>query len=703
MALSQPIQTMRHTRPNTEPSNLRRKMLCRCILMTCNLLITIKPATAQQAYNNVTGYDCTSTEYSHPNATSCNTYTMYRSQSSKDTIQTISKLFNASASTVANLSELNLTTSNQLAAGDRLYIPLHCECRNGTYQAMVKYIIQPGDTFDIVANSTFEGLTTYQAIEAANPDQSPYSLAIGQVVNIPLRCACPSTEQVSNGTRFLLSFMIFPEETLEAMSNYFNISVYDLIAANVLSGETQVLEAFSTMLIPLVRLRPLSEFTMIIPIPDPGLPPSPAVSFSPGGSPLVGSGTETIYMHRSNTPLYIGVAIAATGFVLAAALAVMLTASESRRQRELEEHGEIESQQMLKHNHDALSHDMLEKSEFLDGMSTVVEGDKPVIFNYGELRAATNDFSADNLLQGSVFCGKLNGVIVAIKQMKGNMAQEIKILSQIHHMNVVRLLGVCVNDAEHLFMVFEYAENGSLSDCLHSQVAHPTSTYSRSTGLLSWTRRVQIALDIASGLEYIHNYTNPSFVHKDVKSSNILLDADWHAKVANFGMAKSANSFMPGPMLTNHIVGTQGYMAPEYLEHGLVTTKADVYSFGVVLLELITGEEAIVQAKEVEKGDQFKGWTLASVMSTILKDKEDDEKKIELQNWVDSRLEDAYPLDIAVDIAKLAKSCVNTDLTLRPAMKEITFSLSNILTASLEWEATVVRKNQMPGVHSAAR
>jgi serine/threonine protein kinase len=179
------------------------------------------------------------------------------------------------------------------------------------------------------------------------------------------------------------------------------------------------------------------------------------------------------------------------------------------------------------------------------------------------------------------------------------------------HVLQVRLIGVCVNDSEHLFMVFEYAENGSLSDCLHSEVAHPSSTYSRSTGLMSWTTRVHIALDIASGLEYIHNYTNPSFVHKDVKSSNILLDADWHAKVANFGMAKSANSYMPGPMLTNHIVGTQGYMAPEYLEHGLVTTKADVFSFGVVLLELITGEEAIVQAKEPEKDGQYKGWTLA--------------------------------------------------------------------------------------------
>lgn len=263
----------------------------------------------------------------------------------------------------------------------------------------------------------------------------------------------------------------------------------------------------------------------------------------------------------------------------------------------------------------------------------------------------------------------------------------------------VRLIGVCVHNFDHLFLVFEYADNGSLSDCLHSQVAHPSSTYSRTTGLLPWTTRIQIALDIASGLEYIHNYTNPSFVHKDVKSSNILLDADWHAKVANFGMAKPATIFPSGPMLTNNIVGTQGYMAPEYLEHGLVTTKADVYSFGVVLLELLTGEEAILRNKH------FTGCqTLTSAVATIFKEKElEPNQKRELQTWMDPRLQEAYPRDAAFDVALLANACVATDLSLRPSMKEITFLLSNVLAATMEWEASSVRMRRMPGFNSAAR
>lgn len=152
-------------------------------------------------------------------------------------------------------------------------------------------------------------------------------------------------------------------------------------------------------------------------------------------------------------------------------------------------------------------------------------------------------------------------------------------------------MGMCACGSENLYLVFEYAENGSLSDCLHYEMAYPSSSFSRTVGLLSWKLRVQIALDVASGLEHLHNYTNPSLVHKDVKSSNILLDENFRAKVANFGMVRSASTSSPMQM-TKHIVGTQGYMAPEYLEHGMVTTKIDVFSFGRVLLELLSGREA---------------------------------------------------------------------------------------------------------------
>jgi serine/threonine protein kinase len=239
--------------------------------------------------------------------------------------------------------------------------------------------------------------------------------------------------------------------------------------------------------------------------------------------------------------------------------------------------------------------------------------------------------------------------------------------------------------SEHLYVVYEYAENGSLSDCLHKE-ADPTSNFSRSVPFLPWTTRVQIALDVASGLDYIHNYTNPSFVHKDVKSSNILLDGNFRAKVANFGMAKSADGTAAGPMLTRHIVGTQGYMAPEYLEHGLVTPKADVFAFGVVLLEILSGQEAIIRPGEGDVG-QWKERVLSSQVGEIL---EGDNYKENLQAWMDPLLQNGYPLDTACSVAQLAKTCVDSDPALRPNMKDITYALSKMLASSLEWESSAI-------------
>jgi serine/threonine protein kinase len=140
-------------------------------------------------------------------------------------------------------------------------------------------------------------------------------------------------------------------------------------------------------------------------------------------------------------------------------------------------------------------------------------------------------------------------------------------------------------------LVYEYAKNGSLNNCLSDKEAIGRNKFTQSAAYLPWTVRVWIVLDMASRLEYIHNYTNPSFVYKDVKSSNILLDKHFWAKVANFGMAKSAALSRAGPQLMRHITGTQGYMAPEYLEHGLVIVKADAFAYGVVLLEILSRKD----------------------------------------------------------------------------------------------------------------
>ncbi len=268
----------------------------------------------------------------------------------------------------------------------------------------------------------------------------------------------------------------------------------------------------------------------------------------------------------------------------------------------------------------------------------------------------------------------------------------------------MRLIGISsTNNTEDLYLVFEYADNGSLSDCLHGKVIDPTTaSFSQSVPFLPWTTRIHIALDVASGLDYIHNYTNPSFVHKDVKSSNILIDGDFQAKLANFGMAKSTDDGSnPGVgtpvMLTRHIVGTQGYMAPEYLEHGLVTAKADVYAFGVVLLEILSGKEAMVSRQlpsPLEGNDYASGEErlLSSLFQAEVLEGENFKEK--LQAWMDPLLQNAYPLETACDTATLAKACLNSDLAVRPNMKDVTYTLSKMLASSLEWESSVLFGNK---------
>jgi len=281
------------------------------------------------------------------------------------------------------------------------------------------------------------------------------------------------------------------------------------------------------------------------------------------------------------------------------------------------------------------------------------------------------------------------------------MSQELKILCQVHHSNLVKLVGMCVGGSEHLFLVYEYAENGSLSDCLQNQSAIGRNRFTQSTAYLPWTARVRIALDVASGLDYIHNYTNPSFVHKDVKSSNILLDGSFRAKVANFGMAKSAATSGAGPLLTRHITGTQGYMAPEYLEHGLVTVKADVFAYGVVLLEILSGKDAIVRPEDDNAVDQ-KEQALSDIIFDVL-DVSGDRQTVQLRRFMDPQLHSAYPLDIATSVASLAKTCVDADPAVRPSMKDVTFALSKMLAASLEWEANAGYGSGMSTVSIEAR
>ncbi|WOK96466.1 receptor protein kinase TMK1 [Canna indica] len=220
------------------------------------------------------------------------------------------------------------------------------------------------------------------------------------------------------------------------------------------------------------------------------------------------------------------------------------------------------------------------------------------------LRVATHSFAPENVLGqggfGVVYKGELrDGTGIAVKRMESTVLTskaldefqaEIVVLSKVRHRNLVSILGYCMEGNEKL-LVYEYMPQGDLSK-------HLFQWKQLELDPLSWKKRLNIALDVARGLEYLHNFANQCFIHRDLKSSNILLCDDYRAKISDFGLAKLApdgkNSF------ATRLAGTFGYLAPEYAVTGKVTTKVDVFSFGVVLMELLTGLKALDENRPEE-------------------------------------------------------------------------------------------------------
>lgn len=324
--------------------------------------------------------------------------------------------------------------------------------------------------------------------------------------------------------------------------------------------------------------------------------------------------------------------------------------------------------------------------------SNIFDREKPIVFNYEDVVKATDSFDASRKLGhgsfGSVFSAFLSNHEVAIKRMKASKSKEflaeLKVLCTVHHTNLVELLGFSIGE-DDLLLVYEAAKHGDLSQWLHEPLE-------KGYVPLSWTKRLQIALDSARGLEYIHEHTKTHYVHRDIKTSNILLDEDFRAKIADFGLAKLIVHTEDEDSSTTRVVGTFGYLAPEYVRDGYATSKSDVYAFGVVLMELIAGQRAILKTESNPDPQSPHSKSLVSVMLSALQDTKSNEK---LSTVVDPNLGDGYPEDAVFKVAQLAKYCVQEDPVLRPDMRDVVFVLSQTLVSSMEWEACVAGSNQI--------
>ncbi|XP_019701269.3 LOW QUALITY PROTEIN: probable receptor-like protein kinase At1g80640 [Elaeis guineensis] len=292
------------------------------------------------------------------------------------------------------------------------------------------------------------------------------------------------------------------------------------------------------------------------------------------------------------------------------------------------------------------------------------------MIDYTLLEAASNSFSEFNVLakgiSGDLYKAHFNeGITALVKKLNGGKQEyerefenEIDLLSIICHPNIISLVGYCFH-AETRFLVYEMMENGTLEAQLHG----PTRG-----SALSWHIRMKIAVDIAKGLGFLHEHCNPPIIHGDIKSSSVLLDSEFHAKISDFGLAVAVGSQNKANLQRSAALG---YVAPEYVLNGEFTEKSDVYAFGVILLELLMGR------KPVEKTAPSQCQSIVTWAVPQLTD------RLQLPNIVDPVIRNTMELKHLCQVAAIAVLCIQPEPGYRPLIADVLHSLIPLVPIEL--------------------
>ncbi|CAL5400279.1 unnamed protein product [Camellia sinensis] len=398
--------------------------------------------------------------------------------------------------------------------------------------------------------------------------------------------------------------------------------------------------------------------------PEPSPLPTPGTtrnsSSPPSGSSLPPPGTSKSSPPPSSssasTGLVVGIAIG--GVVILAILSILFIWCKKKKRRDHDDY--VLPSHGPKGGGSGSNHSGGENS--LPPLSPAMSlGFAKSTFSYDELAMATDGFSEANFLGqggfGYVHKGVLpNGKEVAIKQLKAGSGQgerefqaEVEIISRVHHKHLVSLVGYCITGYQRM-LVYEFVPNNTMEFHLHGK-GRPT---------MDWSTRLRIALGSAKGLAYLHEDCHPKIIHRDIKAANILLDFNFEAMVADFGLAKLSSDV--NTHISTRVMGTFGYLAPEYASSGKLTDKSDVFSFGVVLLELITGRRP-VNSSQSYADDSLVDWA-RPLLTQALEDENFD-------TLVDPRLQRDYRPNEMARMVGCAAACVRHSARCRPRMIQV--------------------------------
>ncbi|PIN09985.1 Serine/threonine protein kinase [Handroanthus impetiginosus] len=547
---------------------------------------------------------------------------------------------------IASLYHVNGSQINATSYANKqgYLVPVNCSCKNvgdtvGYFYDVV-YKPKPHDTFFDVSNQKFSGQVWDEGVDT--------NLTAGVDKILDLLCGC-----VDNDAQVVVTYTVQLHDTVSEIGA-------------LLSAEVDGIENMNTYLVP-----------------DPSFIKEGWVLYVPmekDGIHAPDKGTKKAHKWT------IIIAVLASATLLSMFTLAIILVRKNRSKTHKEEDSKAFSKNMSTKSSSLQKHYYPPKEKIQD--ITNFESEKPTLYSIEEIAEATDNFDETKVIgqggYGSVYYGVIGEKDVAIKKMRSNKSKEflaeLKVLCKIHHINVVELLGYASGD-DHLYLVYEYVPNGSLSDHLHDP-------FSKGHQPLSWNARTQVALDAARGIEYIHDHTKARYVHRDIKTTNILLDEGLRAKVADFGLAKLVGRTNEDELIATQLVGTPGYLPPESVKELQVTTKTDVFAFGVVLAELITGRRALIR----DNHEPHRMKSLITIVNSIFNE---EDPVSALESIIDGNLKGNYPPDDVYKMAEAAQWCLSEEAIDRPEMREVVVALSRIRMSSIEWEASLGGSSQI--------